>query len=474
MPTTSPDPSPDDRAAPAPLDPSDVEACLRVLRQLREDPGLAAGQVGLMALVAQVYKRERRERRRANGSARKARDRQLSREAAARLQQSRLANPDDVVGELPGVAPVDLEFGTRSCYGCRERFRRFDARYPWFCPDCSARNLQRRERDIDLRGRVVLVTGGRVKIGFQTALMALRGGAIVHVTSRFPKDTLRRFALERDFGDWRDRFFVHGLDFRDLRGVLTWCESLPQVAPELDVLVNNAAQSVKRSARWHERLQAFERDARLDAALAGRICFQHDDGGMPQLAAAPGEGAVTELSELVRSDLVDPDDREDRREENSWTAKLAEVSPVEFLEVLLVNANAPALLIARLRPLLEASPRPDRFIVNVTGTDGLLSLNKSGNHPHVNMSKAALNMVTRTCAQEFAADAIYMNSVDTGWVTHEGGFTTRQRGGQMGFVPPLDAVDAAARILDPVVEGITAGATPRSGCLFRNFTATDW
>ena len=183
-----------------------------------------------------------------------------------------------------------------------------------------------------------------------------------------------------------------------------------------------------------------------------------------------GAGA---LAEFVHSELVDPDDRDDQREQNSWTAKLDEVSPVEFLEVLLVNANAPALLIARLKPLMLASSQARRFIINVTGTDGLLSLTKSGNHAHVNMGKAALNMVTRTCGSDFASEGIFMNSVDTGWITHEGGFTTRQRGDEMNFVPPLDAVDAAARILDPVVEG-SAGEEARSGCLFRNFTATEW
>ena len=423
-----------------------------------------------MPLIAQVYKRERRERRRANGSERKSRDRKLAEDAAAQLQKARQNSPDSVVEDLPEASKVDLEFGSRSCYGCRIRFRRFHTRYPWFCPDCTEQNLRKRERSINLDGRIVLITGGRVKIGYHTALMALRAGATVHVTSRFPKDTIRRYALETDFGVWREQLFVHGIDFRNLPGLLAWCETLPSKVPSLDILINNAAQSVKRSDTWHQKLATFEQETLLENTLADRLCS--DLKAETPCLPGPGKEAA-ELSKLLRSELTDPDDRDDPREENSWTAKLGDVSPVEFLEVLLVNANAPALIIARLRPLLLASPQPRRFIVNVTGTDGLLSLSKSGDHPHVNMSKAALNMVTRTCGEEFARDSIYMNSVDTGWVTHEGGFTTRQRGEQMKFVPPLDAIDAAARILDPVVEGIHE-EEPKSGCLFRNFTPTEW
>ena len=253
------------------LDPQDVDACLRVLRELQQDPTLGKENDELLPLVAKVYKRDRRERRRAKGSARKAHDRNRSNEAARKLHEQRALSDDDIVSDFEFAPSENLKFGSRSCYGCRERYRTLHERYPWFCESCAEQNLEKRNRKIDLSGRHILITGGRIKIGFHTALKALRGGAVVHVTSRFPKDTIRRFSLEPDFSDWRELILVHGLDFRNIRGVLAWCDELVQSLPTLDILINNAAQSVKRSDQWMQQHQAFERGGELADSLASRI-----------------------------------------------------------------------------------------------------------------------------------------------------------------------------------------------------------
>jgi NAD(P)-dependent dehydrogenase (short-subunit alcohol dehydrogenase family) len=168
-----------------------------------------------------------------------------------------------------------------------------------------------------------------------------------------------------------------------------------------------------------------------------------------------------------------PDEPPDHRESNSWTARLADVGPVELLEVLLINATAPFLLIGRLKPLFLRSAFADRYIVNVAGLDGQFGRDsKTDRHPHVNMSKAALNMITRTSADDYARDGIYLNSVDVGWVTHEGAYSTRLRMRAQGFVPPLDEVDGAARIYDPIVRGL--GGHPDWGRFFKDYRPTVW
>src|SRR5262249_53439707 len=107
------------------------------------------------------------------------------------------------------------------------------------------------------------------------------------------------------------------------------------------------------------------------------------------------------------------------RPTNSWALDLGGVSPLELLEVHAVNCLAPFLLLRRLEPLLFAGPDRPRHVVNVSAMEGQLSAEKTGRHPHTNMAKAALNMITRTCAKPCAERGVYINSVDTGWVTNE-------------------------------------------------------
>lgn len=104
----------------------------------------------------------------------------------------------------------------------------------------------------------------------------------------------------------------------------------------------------------------------------------------------------------------------DRREEHRWTYRLDEVPPGELVEVLFGNSAAPVMLTGHLKPLLQRAPARDRYLVHVGGLDGRFhSYSKNEKHPHVNMSKAALNMMTRTVAQDRARTGIYMTSVDT-------------------------------------------------------------
>ncbi|MFC6344718.1 short-chain dehydrogenase, partial [Nocardioides hankookensis] len=141
---------------------------------------------------------------------------------------------------------------------------------------------------------------------------------------------------------------------------------------------------------------------------------------------------------------------------NSWTQTVDEVDPLELLEVQLCNATAPFLLISRLRASLRASSARRTYVVNVSAMEGQFGGRryKGAGHPHTNMAKASLNMLTRTSATEmFETDQILMNAVDTGWITDERPHQEKLRIAAEGWHAPLDLVDGAARVYDPIVRG---------------------
>ncbi|MFG2471684.1 SDR family oxidoreductase [Streptomyces canus] len=350
----------------------------------------------------------------------------------------------------------------RHCYVCKSSYRQVDAFYHRLCPGCAADNTARRALTTDLAGRRALLTGGRVKIGFQLALMMLRDGAELLVTSRFPHDTVRRFRAEPGSGQWLDRLTVIAVDLRDPRQVLGLCEDLCQEGVPLDILVNNAAQTVRRPPESYALLAAGEHDALPEGVrrAPGFTSMRMLEGG----AAAPPV-ALREADEAGL--LPDPSP------ENSWSARLGALDPAEVLETQLVNALAPALLCDRLLPLLLASPHPCRYVVNVTAVEGRFAVrNKMAGHPHTNMAKAALNMLTRTSAAELAAQGVHMCAVDTGWITDENPAPKKQRMARAGFRTPLDVVDGAARVYDPIVRG--EAGDPVSGVFLKDYREAEW
>jgi NAD(P)-dependent dehydrogenase (short-subunit alcohol dehydrogenase family) len=146
-----------------------------------------------------------------------------------------------------------------------------------------------------------------------------------------------------------------------------------------------------------------------------------------------------------------------------------------MIEVQLVNAVAPFILCARLKPLMLRTPGRDKHVVNVSAMEGVFSRGtKTDRHPHTNMAKAALNMLTLTSARDYVKDGIHMNAVDTGWITDEDPFAhaTRKRE-ELGFQPPLDVVDGAARVLDPFLDGVNTGEHAH-GKFFKDYKPSSW
>ena len=405
-------------------------------------------------------------------------------------------NPDEAA-ETPRD-PLGARPDARICYVCRQDYREIHWFYDQLCPSCGDFNHARRDPRHDLSGRYAVVTGARVKIGYQAAIMLLRNGCHVVVSTRFPRDAARRYAAEPDFAAWGQRLEIHGLDLRHVPSVEVFCARLLERLPRLDFIINNACQTVRRPPAFYDHLMARERALAGDADPVTRRLLAEPDAAFEDVSASAALALTAErftgsraaelsqvplLPEDFRRDghlfpegCLDADEQQvDLRDMNSWRLRLADVATVELLEVHVVNAVAPFILNARLKPLMERVPSQDTHVVNVSAMEGqFYRTYKSDRHPHTNMAKASLNMMTRTSAADYVQSGIHMNSVDTGWVTDEDPAAIAAHKREVhAFHPPLDIVDGAARIVDPIFDGLATGRHVW-GQFLKDYRITDW
>ncbi len=503
-----------DPAAVVRLDPEDVATAVRVLALAPaldlDDPDFET----LKRSASLMYKRLKKDRRNAKTWAERKADRQV-------IESTATGSPMRIDDETRGIPLVSTARGAfagelltaRGCYICKSDYTLVDAFYHWLCPDCATRSHAKRDQRTDLSGKRALLTGGRAKIGMYIALRLLRDGAHTTITTRFPKDAMRRFSAMEDSADWIHRLKVVGVDLRDPTQVVALADEVAGSGP-LDILINNAAQTVRRSPGAYRHLVELEAAPLPDGVeLPEMVTFDRVSeahpasiaGALEHHAVAHHEGESLEHAEAVRAaaimsagsmtaqalaagnasleahragTAVDAGGLlPDLQRTNSWTQRVEEVDPLELLEVQLCNSTAPFLLVSRLRPAMRAAVAAGArraYVVNVSAMEGQFSRRYKGpGHPHTNMAKAALNMLTRTSASEmFESDRILMTAVDTGWITDERPHDEKLRIAAEGWHAPLDLVDGAARVYDPIVRG--EAGEDLHGCFVKDYEPSPW
>ena len=450
-----------------------------------EHPDAVAVRAATAKLFKTVKEARRAERRAAVLAADQAVTSATATAAPGRIDDETQGNP--LVSSAPGASAGTL-LRARACYICKNRYAEVDAFYHQICPACAALNRAHRDARTDLSGRRALLTGGRAKIGMYLALRLLRDGAHTTITTRFPRDAVRRFAGMPDSGDWLHRLRIVGIDLRDPAQVVSLAESVAAQG-SLDILINNAAQTVRRSPGSYAPLVGAESAPLPDGPLPEMLTFDHTSDTHPAALVGsvfqhPTAQVLTALAltagsaspaRIAASTAIDAGGLvPDLHSANSWTQRVGEVDPLELLEVQLCNTTAPFILISALRPVMSAATARRKYIVNVSAMEGQFSRAYKGpGHPHTNMAKAALNMLTRTSAQEMLdTDRILMTAVDTGWITDERPHPTKQRLAEEGFHAPLDLVDGAARVYDPVVQG--EAGRDLYGCFLKDYAPAAW
>jgi NAD(P)-dependent dehydrogenase (short-subunit alcohol dehydrogenase family) len=501
----------------------DIAHCLKVLKDLAENSAqlaqLSTQQViELKTASGKISRPDRAEIRKRERDKRLLRNHKIDthqRQARAKtgIRAARETAVFSAPAQIAGPVPQDIPELKKpcSCYVCKEDFTKVHFFYDLMCPKCADFNYAKRFQTASLAGQTAIITGSRLKIGYQASLMMLRAGAQVIATTRFPVDSAMRYAREKDFGQWGDRLHIYGLDLRHTPSVEIFCKFIEHKYDRLDLLVNNAAQTVRRPPGFYAHMMPNEllhyedlskevqgllgsfEQCKKELGLDPKAPVRTGDATLPVSwnGKLPGVGlsSSAQLSQIpyvhdqsLSVEKVFPDGKLDAdlqqvdlRDTNSWRLRLGEIQTSEMIELQLVNAIAPFVLCNKLSWMMKRQNTGQKHIVNVSAMEGKFHrFVKTDRHPHTNMAKAALNMLTHTSASDLAKYGIFMNAVDTGWVTDEDPYALSMRKQKdHDFQPPLDIVDGAARVCDPFFNGILTGEHVY-GKFLKDYVSVDW
>ncbi|MFK7060618.1 SDR family oxidoreductase [Flavobacterium oreochromis] len=442
------------------------KTCLKVLSALKEDPFDNPDNKVFSGLIAKIYKTAKKANKSKLLFLNNETDIEIIKETT--IAKNALNGTTLYSDENKQEISVSFLRRPKNCYCCNKVYTMSHSFYPRMCFDCATENYDKRFQTIDLSGRKVLLTGGRVKVGFATALKLLRAKATVVLTTRFPALALEQLRQEEDYDNWKDNLIIYGLDLRNLNAINEFLAFYKSKFSSIDILINNAAQTIKYDEKYYASLIAKEHKL-LQIGSRETLLIPNSTDVIPNIKKLDfGETSFNDIR-LSRFGLP-----VDEREKNSWNSRLDEIGLPELLEVNLINHIAPYILIKELKSLFLNSEFTERFIVNVTSSEGMFSYtNKTECHPHTNMTKAALNMMTLTSGKDFVNDNIFMTSVDVGWISTGANEALREKQFKAGYIPPLDSVDGASRIMDPIIQGIQ-GSNYWYGVLLKNYKVTNW
>ncbi len=391
------------------------------------------------------------------------------------------------------------------CYICSNNIEIEHNFYEQLCNFCGDYNFQKRNVIIDLKDKIAIVTGGRIKIGFYTARQLLRCGAKVIVTTRFANDCLIRFQNEPDYSEYKDRLEIYQVDFLKFNQLHQFIFDITNKYNRIHILINNAAQTIKRPEQFYlhmkniiatdtnnnikniygepfETIDYYEPNNQTINSNKKRKYITNANYAKNKIIKLEDNQVIsnnhhesTDNNELINNDHESTDiyfpkgqydefgQQIDLRPKTNWIAKIDEINPLECAELFTINSIAPFYLIGQLKNKMKSTNDTKSWIINVSSMEGSFNRKfKTGYHPHNNMAKASLNMITRTCAKEYADDNIVMLSVDTGWNTIEEPISYHLRA-------PIDCIDGMARILDPIFNNLT-----QHGIFYKNFKSTSW
>ena len=424
----------------------------------------------------------------------------------------------------------------KSCYICKQKLGldNINKFYGSLCTKCGDYNYSFRTMKLDFSGRIAIVTGGRIKIGYYIVTKLLSYGCKVITTSRFPKDALFKFKEDPEYDLWKNNLIIYPIDFRIIQSTMNFVKYIQKNYSHVDFLINNAAQTVRRTTDYYEYLMPIEVKKLLEEDNEKIIKNDYlsiqkqisEDFEKNKNESEKKENIVkidiqkeSERKQIINSlvSLVNQNKDNNEKDEfiplsviasqikimeekdqpkvcimggdgqpydfskgkNSWNFELDEIPLEEFIEVQIINAWTPYYLCAKLKPMMMKSPFPDKYIVNVTAVEGIFNHYKRTTHVHTNMAKAALNMLTRTCGKYMEKNGIYMTCVDTGWVSHMNEMNkiiddeTKEYAENEMVIVPLDELDGAMRVLHPIIEGIK-NKKYFSGILLKDYIKSKW